>query len=319
MPQSVLYVAAVRQKKCGRDGPRKSRVFTRVVHNRRIAKRRGIAWSISFCDMLATHRTARSAPPSRDEWQVPRALRQNMGNESKTCTEHGAAVRLSSYNYKLHEDSAKLAKQAKNSCVLRQLNCVIYLGQHKRRSDAPASGYPAHAQRPRLRQTGSVLERPASTPSSTPYRDVYAEDRAAAFPVETAARCRSRSISCVRSARPWRCSFGRRGRDQPRDFLSALRPARAVPAHRRRGDGADKNEATVRLRYHEDAIHEQADRWSRTAVAGRRRWSSAHADGPWCGSTYNCGFYSFEQYYETVRGAGGGPRTSVTAGRQDGA
>ena len=44
---------------------------------------------------------------------------------------------------------------------------------------------------------------------------------------------------------------------------------------------------------------------------------------PWCAfydpSTYNCGFYSFEQCYETVRGAGGGPRTSVTAGRQDGA
>jgi hypothetical protein len=37
--------------------------------------------------------------------------------------------------------------------------------------------------------------------------------------------------------------------------------------------------------------------------------SSARADGPWCAfydaSTYNCGFYSFEQCYETVRGAGG--------------
>ena len=37
--------------------------------------------------------------------------------------------------------------------------------------------------------------------------------------------------------------------------------------------------------------------------------SSAHADGPWCAfydaSTYNCGFYSFEQCYETVRGVGG--------------
>ena len=40
--------------------------------------------------------------------------------------------------------------------------------------------------------------------------------------------------------------------------------------------------------------------------------SSAHADGPWCAfydaSTYNCGFYSFEQCYETVRGAGGSCR-----------
>ena len=56
--------------------------------------------------------------------------------------------------------------------------------------------------------------------------------------------------------------------------------------------------------------------------------SSAHADGPWCAfydaSTYNCGFYSFEQCYETVRGAGGSCRpnffkTSVSPGRQDGA
>ena len=40
--------------------------------------------------------------------------------------------------------------------------------------------------------------------------------------------------------------------------------------------------------------------------------SSAHADGPWCAlydaSTYNCGFYSFEQCYENVRGAGGSCR-----------
>jgi hypothetical protein len=40
--------------------------------------------------------------------------------------------------------------------------------------------------------------------------------------------------------------------------------------------------------------------------------SNAHADGPWCAfydaSTYNCGFYSFEQCYETVRGAGGSCR-----------
>ena len=38
--------------------------------------------------------------------------------------------------------------------------------------------------------------------------------------------------------------------------------------------------------------------------------SSAHADGPWCvfydASTYNCGFYSWEQCYETARGGGGG-------------
>jgi hypothetical protein len=36
--------------------------------------------------------------------------------------------------------------------------------------------------------------------------------------------------------------------------------------------------------------------------------SNAHADGPWCAfydaSTYNCGFYSFEQCYENVRGEG---------------
>jgi hypothetical protein len=38
--------------------------------------------------------------------------------------------------------------------------------------------------------------------------------------------------------------------------------------------------------------------------------SNARADGSWCAfydvSTYNCGFYSWEQCYETVRGGGGG-------------
>ena len=37
--------------------------------------------------------------------------------------------------------------------------------------------------------------------------------------------------------------------------------------------------------------------------------SSAYADGPWCNfydvSTYNCGFYSYEQCYENMRGVGG--------------
>ena len=37
---------------------------------------------------------------------------------------------------------------------------------------------------------------------------------------------------------------------------------------------------------------------------------SAHADGSWCvfydASTYNCGFSSWEQCYETARGGGGG-------------
>jgi hypothetical protein len=37
--------------------------------------------------------------------------------------------------------------------------------------------------------------------------------------------------------------------------------------------------------------------------------SSARANGSWCAfydvSTYNCGFYSFEQCYDTLRGAGG--------------
>ena len=37
---------------------------------------------------------------------------------------------------------------------------------------------------------------------------------------------------------------------------------------------------------------------------------SAYADGSWCvfydTSTYNCGFSSWEQCYETARGGGGG-------------
>ena len=50
--------------------------------------------------------------------------------------------------------------------------------------------------------------------------------------------------------------------------------------------------------------------------------SSAHADGPWCAfydaSTYNCGFYSFEQCYETVRGAGGSCRPNFFQNFGDG-
>ena len=50
--------------------------------------------------------------------------------------------------------------------------------------------------------------------------------------------------------------------------------------------------------------------------------SSARADGPWCAfydaSTYNCGFYSFEQCYETVRGAGGSCRPNFFQNFGDG-
>ena len=70
----------------------------------------------------------------------------------------------------------------------------------------------------------------------------------------------------------------------PRDFLSALRPARAVPAHRRRGDGADKTRLLSGCDTDETQFMNKRS-VARTAVAGRRRWSSAHADGPWCGST----------------------------------
>ena len=233
----------------------------------------------------------------------------------------------------MYKDSVELAKRSQKLLCSPVVDLRhLFGGSTKRRSMAPAAGLPRMLKRRQVRRN-RLLSMSGQHRRDAQRRTATSMPKTALPPFlwRRSARCRSRSISCVRSARPWRCSFGRRGRDQrangwapfqssvPCDFLSALRPARAVPAHRRRGDGADKNEATVRLRYHEDAIHEQADRWSRTAVAGRRRWSSAHADGPWCGSTYNCGFYSFEQCYETVRGAGGGPRTSVTAGRQDGA
>jgi hypothetical protein len=98
---------------------------------------------------------------------------------------HGAGARLSNYNYKLHEDSAKLAKRSQKLLCSPAVELRHLLGQHKRRSDAPAADLPRMRNAAGLRQTGSVLERPASTPSSTPYRDVYAEHRAAAFPVET--------------------------------------------------------------------------------------------------------------------------------------
>jgi Protein of unknown function (DUF3551) len=46
--------------------------------------------------------------------------------------------------------------------------------------------------------------------------------------------------------------------------------------------------------------------------------SSARADGPWCAfydySTYNCGFYSYEQCYATVFGNGGSCRPNFFQG-----
>jgi hypothetical protein len=46
--------------------------------------------------------------------------------------------------------------------------------------------------------------------------------------------------------------------------------------------------------------------------------SNARADGPWCAfydfSTYNCGFYSYEQCYATVFGNGGSCRPNFFQG-----
>jgi len=46
--------------------------------------------------------------------------------------------------------------------------------------------------------------------------------------------------------------------------------------------------------------------------------TSARADGPWCAfyevSTYNCGFYSWQQCYDTIRGVGGWCRPNFFQG-----
>jgi hypothetical protein len=241
------------------------------------------------------------------------------GTKAKHATAHGAGVRRSVTTISCMKILPSWPNEAKNSCVFR----LLTPSSNRRRltCSTPRSREPAPVLERRHRRHAQHRTATAMPKTALPPCLVETVGIAAADPVYF-----MRSVGSTVAVFFWR----RRRRDQrangwapfqssvPRDFLSALRPARAVPAHRRRGDGADKNEATVRLRYHEDAIHEQADRWSRCCC-----WSSALEQrprrGPWCGSTYNCGFYSFEQCYETVRGAGGGPRTSVTAGRQDGA
>ena len=49
--------------------------------------------------------------------------------------------------------------------------------------------------------------------------------------------------------------------------------------------------------------------------------TAAHA-GPWCAfydsSTYNCGFHSFQQCYETIRGNGGWCRPNFFEGYGNG-
>ena len=223
--------------------------------------------------------------------------------------------------------------EAKNSCVFRQLNCVIYLGQHKRRSDAPLQDLP------RMRNAARLRAKPAPSLSGRHRR--HPQRRTATSTPNTAlppflwrrsARCRSRSISCVRSARPWRCSFGRRGRDQrangwarfqssvPCDFLSALRPARAVPAHRRRGDGADRQGLlsgcdTTKTRFIDKLIG-----GSRTALAARRALERRpRSTGPGADLTYDWSSTASSSAMRPSAGRAGVPRTSVTAGRQDGA
>jgi hypothetical protein len=47
------------------------------------------------------------------------------GTKAKHATAHGAAVRLSSYNYKLHEDSAKLANRSQKLLCFPAVDSVI--------------------------------------------------------------------------------------------------------------------------------------------------------------------------------------------------
>ena len=166
------------------------------------------------------------------------------GERKRNMQRHMAlASGVSSYNYKLHEDSAELAKRSQKLLCSPAVDLRHLYGAA--RSAARRAGgriVPRMLNTARPAKPAPIDER-ASTRCSTPHRDVNAEDRAplsgdghiggadpglymvgrldqAVFFWETPTRptLAGHHFSQVH-LRDWSCS--------------ALRPARAVPAHRR--------------------------------------------------------------------------------------
>ena len=71
---------------------------------------------------------------------------------AKHATAHGAGVRCPVTTISCIKILSSWPNEAKNSCVLRLLISVIYVGQHEAPLDAPAAGSPAHAQRRQVRR-----------------------------------------------------------------------------------------------------------------------------------------------------------------------
>ena len=177
---------------------------------------------------------------------------ERFGKRWGTNAKHATAWRwrqVSSYNYKLYEDSVKLAKRSQKLLCSLAVDLRHLSGAAQAPLDAPAAGSPAHAQRRQVTpKPAPVDERPASTRCSTP-RTATSMPKTALPPflVETVD---------IAAADPGLFdAFGQLDRGgvllgdtdatnvqmaghhfsqvHLRDFLSALRPARAVPAHRR--------------------------------------------------------------------------------------
>ena len=78
-----------------------------------------------------------------------------MGNESETCNGTWRWRQVSSYNYKLHEDSAKLAKRSQKLLCSPAVDLRHLVGQHKRRSMRRLRDLPRMLNAARSRETGS--------------------------------------------------------------------------------------------------------------------------------------------------------------------
>jgi hypothetical protein len=131
--------------------------------------------------MLGTHRIARSALPSRDDGKYLERFGQRWGTKPKHATARGAGFSIGKRpvtTISCIKILSSWLNEAKNSCVLRLL---ISSRRDGAASAAPAEGSPAHAQRRHpdralVHRAGRakpapVLERPGSTPCSTPHRE----------------------------------------------------------------------------------------------------------------------------------------------------
>ena len=200
--------------------------------------------------MLGTHRIARSAPPSRDDGKYLERFGQRWGTNAKHATARGAGVSIVSahYNYKLYKDSVELAKRSQKllcspAVDLRHLcGAARSAARWRRLQISRACSTPPGQAKPLLSMSGQhrrdAQRRTATSMPKTALPPFLVEtvNIAGADPGLFHAFGRlDRGGVLLGDADATNVQMAGHHFSQVhlRGFLSALRPARAVPAHRR--------------------------------------------------------------------------------------